>query len=358
MARRRANPEELRRLTALFGQHGARKVLPHPIIPLMPRIFVYEHITALGLGRGAGSPGHSLFVEGRAMLYAICDDLRAIPGVEVLVGGPDDFGNLAAEADWSFVIAPETDGVLLKLAEEVVRVGGRLLGPSPVAIARTSDKYALFQNWKRRGVRTPETVLVPDLPPSWPCVVKPRDGAGSEGMRLVRTEAEYQTITESMIAQPFCPGIPASIAFLIGPRDTVALPATFQLITTDGQFHYGGGLIPIAPELTARAEALGRSALAGIPGLLGYVGVDLIFGESEDFAIEINPRLTTSYVGVRHHLEGNLARWILEIASDAPPGIRLKPRGRVAFSPSGPCELDPRSDFWNDPSEFSENDPG
>ncbi len=123
----------------------------------MVRIFVYEHITALGLGREAGSPGHSLFVEGRAMLDAIRGDFAAIPGVEVLSGPPEDFGKLAAEADWSFVIAPETDGVLLKLAEEVVRVGGRLLGPSPAAIALTSDKYALFQlvDKSLRGSRRP-----------------------------------------------------------------------------------------------------------------------------------------------------------------------------------------------------------
>ena len=355
----------------------------------MLRIFVYEHITALGLGREAGSPGHSLFVEGRAMLDAICDDLQAIPGVEVFVGGPDDFSNLAAEADWSFVIAPETDGVLLKLAEEVVRVGGRLLGPSPAAIALTSDKYALFQHWKQSGVRTPETVLVPEPPPSWPCVVKLRDGAGSEGMRLVRTEEEYRSYVSTSfqlvdknnpsfppddvtpakicrqvgnlsprIAQPHCPGTPASIAFLIGPQGTIALPATFQLISTDGQFCYGGGLVPIAPELAARAEALGRSALAGLPGLLGYVGVDLILEEAEDVAVEINPRLTTSYVGLRQHLDGNLAQLILDIASGAPGTVHLTPRGRVAFWPDGRTRIDPAHDFWNDPSEFSENCPG
>ncbi len=323
----------------------------------MPQIFVYEHITALGLGREAGSPGHSLFLEGRAMLYAICDDLQAIPGVEVPVGGSDDFSNLAAEADWSFVIAPETDGVLLKLAEEVVRVGGRLLGPGPAAIALTSDKYALFRHWQQRGVRTPETVLVPELPPSWPCVVKLRDGAGSEGMRLLRTEAEYGECSGFRVAQPFCPGIPVSIAFLIGPHDSVALPATFQLISTDGQFRYGGGLWPIAPELAARAERLGRAALLGAPGLLGFIGIDLILGDAadgtEDFAIEINPRLTTSYVGLRSWFDGNLAELLLDLMSRPsalPDSLPRSKSSRVAFSTSGNVRIDTTQDHWAAPA--------
>ena len=333
------------------------------------RIFVYEHITAHGLARDPGSPKHSLFVEGRAMFHAIRDDFAAIPGVEVLTGTPEEFPRLAASADWSVVIAPETDGVLLKLASEVERVGGRLLGPSPAAIALTSDKFALYQHWQRRGVPTPATVLVPDPPPGWPCVVKRRDGAGSEGMKLVESAAEYRTLSGSIIAQPFCAGTPASIVFLVGGSESIPLPATFQCISADGQFRYGGGLIPISPALQVRAEMLALRALEQIPGLLGYVGVDLLLGEAadgtEDSAIEINPRLTTSYVGVRASQEVNLAEMMLDLASrrreptESGSEQRLRrlppPARRVAFSASGNIRVDPYYDFWADPSEFSQN---
>jgi len=318
----------------------------------MTRIFVYEHITAQGLGRGPDSPGDSLFVEGRVMFDAIREDFGAIPGVEVLVGSPDDFGKLAAEADWSLVIAPETDGVLLRLAKEVERVGGRLLGPSPAAIALASDKFALYEHWRKLGVPTPDTVLVPESPTGWPCLVKPRDGAGSDGVRLVETAEEYRCFA-GQIAQRFHPGRPASLAFLIGPRDTIAMPPCFQLISTDGQFRYGGGLLPIDPELAARAERLGRAALVGLPGLLGYIGVDLILGDaadgSDDAALEINPRLTTSYVGLRALFDGNLAEFLLDLTSrprelpDSPPRSKIR---RVAFSASGSIRVDTVHDHW------------
>jgi hypothetical protein len=51
--------------------------------------------------------------------------------------------------------------------------------------------------------------------------------------------------------------------------------------------------------------------LRALPQTHGYVGVDLVLGEapdgSEDFAIEVNPRVTTSYVGLRATIAENLA---------------------------------------------------
>jgi predicted ATP-grasp superfamily ATP-dependent carboligase len=71
--------------------------------------------------------------------------------------------------------------------------------------------------------------------------------------------------------------------------------------------------------------------------------------------LEVNPRLTTSYVGLRSHLNGNLAEWILNLAVGTAPFRTGKQRGRVAFSASGQCEIEISSDCWTDPSEFSPN---
>jgi len=325
----------------------------------MTRIFLYEHITAHGIGRDPASPEHSLFVEGSAMFEAIRADFAAIPDVEVLTGSPEEFGTLAAKADWSFVIAPETDGVLLELAEEVLRVGGRLLGPSPGAIALTSDKFALFRHWKARGVPTPETALCPAPPSSFPCVVKRRDGAGSEGMRIVECGDAFGGLGDAWIAQPVIAGLSASIGFVASPNGIISLPPAFQCISDDGAFRYCGGGLPVAPQLATRAARLGRIALAGIPGLLGYVGVDVMLDDdpdrARDVAIEINPRLTTSFVGLRAHLNGNLALLILELAEGKPGAAEPIAKGRIAFTASGLCSIDPAREQWNAPSEIPAN---
>jgi predicted ATP-grasp superfamily ATP-dependent carboligase len=322
----------------------------------MTRIFVYEHITAHGIGRDPASPEHSLHVEGRAMFDAIRADFAAIAGVEVLTGGPEDFAELAARGDWSFVIAPETDAVLLELADEVIAAGGRLLGPSPAAIALTSDKFALFRHWKSRGVPTPETVCCPAMPNLFPCVVKRRDGAGSEGMRIVEISEAFHGFDEHWIAQPVCEGLAASVSFLVGPNAFLGLSPTFQNISSDRTFRYSGGCLPIAPRLAARAERLARHALEGIPGLLGIVGVDLLLGADgngrDDLAIEINPRLTTSYVGLRAHLDGNIAEAVLKAALGQSLSLLAIRPGRGAFTAAGICALDPSRNHWNTPSEI------
>jgi predicted ATP-grasp superfamily ATP-dependent carboligase len=66
--------------------------------------------------------------------------------------------------------------------------------------------------------------------------------------------------------------------------------------------------------MRAVAEAVGRA----VPGLRGYVGIDLIDTVAGAVVIEINPRLTTAYVGLRESLSRNPAALMLEAFGDEP----------------------------------------
>ena len=63
---------------------------------------------------------------------------------------------------------------------------------------------------------------------------------------------------------------------------------------------------------------------------MGYVGVDLVLGDNADGngdrVIEINPRLTTSYVGLRAAAQANLAAAMLAAAEDRRPDMRFSPK--------------------------------
>src|SRR5439155_27278518 len=97
------------------------------------RVFVYEY-TCAGVNQGLSA---SLCVEGRAMLRAVLEDLKRIPGVKPLTlldAGEDEatpFRELARVADYTLVIAPEFDGLLKRRCSRVLEVGGRLLGTCP-----------------------------------------------------------------------------------------------------------------------------------------------------------------------------------------------------------------------------------
>jgi predicted ATP-grasp superfamily ATP-dependent carboligase len=333
------------------------------------RLVIYEMISAGGLGKDAPA---SLRHEGWRMLEAVAEDFTRLPGIQVatLLGydAPHDLGavcrrvsaaqephafrELAARADAALVIAPETDDLLATRSQGALDAGCRLLGSSPEAIRIAGDKLRCFEHLRDHDLATPATEPWGRLPAcpsagdveagwkpapreagwkpaprSFPCVLKPRHGAGAQATFLVRTAADWPAAVAAaarelpqaeFIVQPYRPGCAVSLALLIGKRQVVATPGAHQHLSTDDRFHYQGGRAPLAAELRPRAEALARRAVACVPGLAGYVGVDLVLGEeaAHDAVIEINPRLTTSYLGLRRLARGNLAAWWLDVLDD------------------------------------------
>jgi predicted ATP-grasp superfamily ATP-dependent carboligase len=313
-------------------------------------LFLYEYTCATANEDCASS----LRAEGRAMLTALCKDFGRIAGISLctLSATEDEepaFRKLARSADATLVIAPETDNLLLERCRWVLEEGGRLLGSSPEAVALTGDKLASARHLRRHGVPTPLTVPLTDAsePPSsfpFPMICKPRYGAGSQSTFLVTDQqhltgcliqARLEAESVEMILQRFVPGLAASVAFLLGPTGSVALPAAEQHLSGDGRFRYQGGRVPLHPGLTVRAQRLAGPALATVPGLRGYVGVDVVLGENEDQVIEINPRLTTSYVGLRLLARSNLAEALLHVSLGHAAGELDWQEGVVSFRADG-----------------------
>jgi predicted ATP-grasp superfamily ATP-dependent carboligase len=141
-----------------------------------------------------------------------------------------------------------------------------------------------------------------------------------------------------MRLERYIPGSAASVAVLCGPAQRLALPACEQRLSDDGHFRYLGGRTPLPVELDRRAQRLALAALATLPDPLGYLGVDLVLGDqadgSGDHVIEINPRLTTSYVGLRAICRENLAAAMLAVAAGKPATLSFH-AGPVEFDADG-----------------------
>lgn len=259
------------------------------------------------------------------MLSAVIADFQKLDGIEVvtLLDEEARFARSAASCDWTLVIAPEFDDLLRSRSQTVLDAGGKLLGSLPEAIHRTADKLETAGIWRQRGVPHPQTEpACADVAP--PCVLKPRHGAGSQATFFVRDSREWGPVWEAaqkewphgdFIVQQYVVGQPASVALLIGSTQTVPLMPARQHLSGDGRFRYQGSSLPLPPPLADRAIQLALKAAAGIDGLQGYVGVDLVLGDAgDDYAIEVNPRLTTSYLGLRRLCRQNLAELILCMA--------------------------------------------
>jgi tyramine---L-glutamate ligase len=348
------------------------------------RILVYEFASGGGLA-GRHVPA-SLAREGSAMRAALVADLHAIGqheivttadarvgrdvprGVDVVALPAGDraretaLDRLIGGADAVWLVAPETDRCLERLAARVERQRTPLLGSSVDAIRRASDKARLPHWLASVGVRHPQTrALARDGDPrraadqiGYPIVVKPARGAGSHGIRLARNARELaraidlarrSTDSGRVLVQEYVRGVAASVSLLANGRGAVALTLNAQEIGSRPTFAYRGGETPFDHPLASRAIASALDTCRALPGLRGFLGIDLLLTESEVVVIEVNPRLTTAYLGVRAALDENIAAWALgACAGNLPAAPRARQRvrftasGRVAVIGSAPAE--------------------
>jgi len=330
------------------------------------RIFVYEWTTGGGLVEEPGALPVSLVREGMAMLGALTADLVQIKGSLVTVlrdprmlqltlpgcdivdvqdraSHDDEFIRLAGESDATILIAPEFDGILLSAAKRVGEIGGRLISPSAKFVRVATDKHRTCEILAAAGVPVPPGMLLePDEPLpedfSYPAVVKPNDGAGSQDTFTVSGPHEAPAYAWPRRLERYLPGLAASVAVLCGPAGRVTLEPCRQRISEDGRLRYLGGELPLAGGLAERAVSLAERAMGAMPSTIGYVGVDMVLGRdphgSEDAVFEINPRLTTSYVGLRAAAKTNLAEAMWRMAQGEHFQLEFSDRA-VEFDSSG-----------------------
>jgi predicted ATP-grasp superfamily ATP-dependent carboligase len=322
------------------------------------QILIHEFVTGGGLWQSSEDPASSpLFAEAKAMVAALAADFAALPNTSVQVTRdsrlpafhPDgcqvnEIGNaeaelallgyLASQANWTLLIAPETAGVLAQRAGLVEMAGGKLLSPSTPFILLTSNKQATADVLAHLGFPVPRGAIIAlgdpamnDIP--FPAVLKPIDGCGSQNVRLISSPEELpiDLAPGRWRLEEFVPGLSASVALLCGPKEYYVLPACAQRLSSDGRFTYLGGQLRLPPKLDGRARRLGLAAARVLPPAIGYVGVDLVLGEASDGSgdrvIEVNPRVTTSYVGLRAASPSNLAAAMLAAAEGKPADLRF-----------------------------------
>jgi len=252
---------------------------------------------------------------------------------------------LVTKSDAALIIAPESGGILARLSALVERTGVPLLGAGSAAVAIAADKWACYRRFVQAALPTPPTWLVSSTGApavakrvGFPLVIKPVDGVGCEGVGLVTDvpslglALEHSTFEgDGFLLQRYVAGTHASVSLLVTARGTLPLSLNEQMIAVGERFVYHGGTVPLQHPQRARALDVARQAVSLIPGLRGYVGVDLVLTDAESYLIEINPRLTTSYVGLRQVINFNLAEaiWLACQRNHLPPKVTLA--GQVSF---------------------------
>ncbi len=231
----------------------------------------------------------------------------------------------------ALVIAPEIDNALLRATRFLRSHGVDLVNASDEFISTASDKWLTALQWHQHSIRQPMTKLLcssllQDLEvvrdndnESTAWVVKPRDGAGGIGVRrfsrfsdLVSWARRFTGDFNQLLLQPWMPARSASIALIFSEDGLIKCsPARDQFLTESkssfgdiqwAELSYLGSGEPWPYEHQKIAESFARAAIAAIPGNpRGWIGLDFLCdGLPTDInsyiAIEVNPRLTSSYV--------------------------------------------------------------
>lgn len=304
------------------------------------KIFAYEHITAGGFIEAA-LPS-ALRTEGELMLRSLVCDLAAATDVRVvtMLDHRIDLSDLPAEcyvvrdagersrvytelvaaSDAVWPIAPETGGALESLSRSVLEAGRILLGSRPEAVHLTASKRQTAQTLTAADVAAVPTFGRGDARPAmrgaW--VVKPDDGCGCQDTRLYDNHdaamlwIEAQPEPAHYVAQPYVPGEAASLCALARDGSAWVLSVNLQRIAIrDDSFVFLGSVVNALADDEGRFCRLAERVAEAVPGLWGYFGIDVVLGEHGPIVVEINPRLTTSYVGLGAALDCNPAELVL-----------------------------------------------
>ena len=320
------------------------------------KILVFEYIT--GGGFSQEDLPESLATEGLLMLETLIGELSVLASIELTIlldfrinssKFPENIkivkvkkGQsiyellpiLIESTDWVWPIAPEINSELEKISALVNKKKKGLLNSSLKAVTLCSDKFLTYHRLKSYGVAVVETNELnsgfPEFPGKW--VIKPKEGAGCIDTFFVEEKALFEKLKSQVenktdyIYQPYVKGELLSLSCLFRDGLGWLLCCNRQKILNQrGQFKLMGCEVNIVTENLTFYQDLVVQVAGAIPGLWGYVGIDIILPETgKPMILEINPRLTTSYTGIYQAIGMNVAESVLGMIEKKPQISKTK----------------------------------
>jgi predicted ATP-grasp superfamily ATP-dependent carboligase len=331
------------------------------------KVLVFEYITGGGFNKQ--ELPDSLASEGRLMLQALLDNLSSSVGsgneiavtvmLDSRVNGSinttgfdrviikpahnshEEFTRLVQLCDAVWPIAPEFDGILQTLCQTVELLGKKLLTSPAGAVAVAGNKYKTWQHLKQHHIATVPTqmftgemwddqYLAQDLmgissanpnckAAQW--LVKPVDGAGCADSYILADRNDFEQMHSrkgQYIIQPHIEGKKTSLSCLFKEGVGWLLCVNLQQFDIINQQYQLSKIIVNHDSNLSVYQELVENIARALPDLWGYVGIDLIETQEQVLVLEINPRLTTSFVGIGAALGLNVAENVLQLLRGKP----------------------------------------
>lgn len=150
-------------------------------------------------------------------------------------------------------------------------------------------------------------------------IAKPRYGVDCENLKIIESKRDIDELEDiypngsRFIIQEYIPGDVCSVCLLSDGKQALPISLNKQIVEIDENGgDYKGGYIPYEHPLKEKAFEVAKKACEFIPGIKGFVGVDLVIAD-DVYLIEINSRFTTSYVGLEKIANINIAKTIIDL---------------------------------------------
>ncbi len=254
------------------------------------------------------------------------------------------------------MIAPETAQTLKSIIETVEHSGVASLNCQSSVIQKVANKAVLYETLEKAGVPTPQTItcnVLDDLEKikthmksmfDYPVIFKPLDGVSCGGLSVVEKDAQIpkaikkikvESSGRQFVIQELIKGKAVSVSLIATEKKALPLSLNSQDITlgySDEVSNYNGGTVPLVHPQKQEAFAIAEKIAGIFPGLRGYFGVDLILTEKEPVVVDVNPRLTTSYVGLSRVAKFNVAQALLDAVPKSELPKEIGCQGCACFS--------------------------
>ncbi|HUU75921.1 MAG TPA: ATP-grasp domain-containing protein [Methanoregulaceae archaeon] len=273
--------------------------------------------------------------EGEAMLGVLRESFERCGYQVVSPEGIDFLGEitrLASFCDFGLVIAP--DHLLSRFTAAIEKLTHNL-GCGSMNVAVCANKRQTSRILGQHGIPVPEEVQEGRR------VIKPDTGCGSIGVRL-----GSGPLGEGEFGQRYIEGEHFSVS-LVGSRlvgdaclyysgnPPLVLALNRQHITIDdrGHFCYQGGETPVNDHKQYDEIVAVAQKAVSILGCQGYTGVDIVLAD-RPYVVDVNPRITTSIVGIVACMEEEIADILIRASrGEAPETVHFK--GKIGYDRHG-----------------------
>jgi predicted ATP-grasp superfamily ATP-dependent carboligase len=261
-----------------------------------------------------------------------------------LVNKNDDYIKIytdcVKESSYCFVIAPEFSNLLYNLTKIAKDNKKTILSVGLEGIWLGTSKLKTYKFFLGNKVNTPKTYHIPfkknyfDLKfvlqkfdeLGCPIIIKPEDGVGSESIFYFETKSkiihffedfnEKLDLSRNYILQEYIDGEDLSVSIIncVSSKkpetmNQIILSINAQFIKFKDSFNdslYLGGFTPVDNYELIKDSLEKILKRMDLSSFQGYFGIDFIKkADNSIYFIEINPRLTTSYIGIRNILDYN-----------------------------------------------------